>query len=265
MKINYSFPGFSFKKTNIKIILLVLVMYGFFLITTLPASVVFSLISLPKNITLTSSSGTIWSGKVRLLRISGIELGSVNWELHPFNLLLGELSADLSIKNRNQYIKSEINISPSGKIALEETRFQVELSSLAPLTYGMPVSYSGTASGYFPVSFFYKNNYVGLNGKLSLSNIEMISPQPQYFGDFMVDFRAEKEGATSGHIKDVKDANTELNVDGKLKLTKKGQLNVSAKLSARAKDSSLDQMLSFFGRKDENGSVQLNNSVNLWR
>jgi len=262
MKINYSFPKFSFNKINIKTVLIVLVAYSFFLITTLPASVVFSLISLPKNMSLASFSGTIWSGQARQLRISGIELGSVSWKLHPFNLLLGELSAELSIKNRNQYIKSEINLSPSGKIALEETRFEIELSSLAPLTYGLPVSYSGTASGYFPVSFFHKNNYVGLNGKLSLSGIEMISPQPQYFGDFIADFRAEKEGATSGLIKN---AHAELNLDGKLKLTKKGQFTVSAKLSARTKDSSLDQMLSFFGRKDGNGNVQLNNTTKLWQ
>ena len=255
------FQGISVNKINIKYVLIILFAYVFFLITTLPAGVVFSAVSLPKNIKLASFSGTIWSGKASHFRMKGIDLGVMSWEIHPFHLLLGELAVEVFIKNRKQYIKSEINISSSGKIALEETRFQIDLSSLAPLTYGMPVSYSGVASGYLPVSFFYKNNYVSLNGKVSLSSIELISPQPQYFGDFTVDLRAEKEGMTSGIIKDV---SGELNVDGNLKLTKTGLFNLSAKLSARTKNSSLDQMLSFFGYKDKNGTVQLRNTLQLW-
>ena len=262
MNIKYLAKKISLDKTKIKYVLIFFVAYVFFLITTLPASVAFTIISLPQNIKLTSLSGTVWSGKAKQIKISGIDLGAVKWELHPFHFLLGELSADVQVKNKNQYIKSEINISSSGKISLEETRFQIELSSLAPLTYGMPVSYSGAVSGYLPVSFFDKNNYVGLNGKVSLSSIELISPQPQYFGNFTVTLRAEKEGATSGIIKNV---GGELLVDGELKLTKAGKFNLSAKLSARTKNSSLDQMLSFFGHKNKSGHVQLNNTIQLWK
>ncbi len=262
MKINYSLLNFSFEKKNIKYILIVVFLYLIFLITSLPASVVLSAIKLPGNLSLTSVSGTVWSGKVRKVRVSGIELGSLNWDLHPFNFIFGELSASVSIINEEQYIKTEVNFSTSGKIKLEETRFLIDLSSLQPLTYGMPFAYAGKASGYFPVSFFHKNNFVGINGKLSLSNIEMISPQRQSFGDFEVDFRAEKEGATSGRIKDNSD---QLNIEGQLTLSKDGQFNVSAKLAAREAGSSLEQMLSILGAKDANGRVQLNSNFKLWR
>ena len=126
----------------------------------------------------------------------------------------------------------------------------------------MPFSYAGKASGYFPVSFFHKNNFVGLNGKLSLTSMEMISPQHQSFGDFIVDFRAEKEGATSGKIKD---GGGELNLTGQLMLKKNGQFNFSAKLAARETGSSLEKTLSFLGRKDASGRVQVNNNFKLWQ
>jgi len=262
MKINYSLPGFSLNKKNIQYVLIIITLYLFFLITSLPATVFLSSITLPNNIKLSSISGTIWSGKVRQLKISGIDLGSVTWKLHPLNLIMGELSADVSVVNDKQYINTEVNLSSSGKIELEETRFSIDLTSLQPLIYGMPFSYAGKASGYFPISFFHKNNYVGLNGKLSLTSMEMISPQRQSFGDFIVDFRAEKEGATSGQIKD---SGGVLDISGQLMLKKNGQLNFSAKLAAREAGSSLEKALSFLGRKDASGRVQINSNFKLWR
>ena len=261
MKINYSLPDFSFNKKNIQYTLILIGLYLFFLITNIPATVILSSITLPNNVKLSSISGTIWSGRARKLRISGIDLGSVKWQLHPLNLIIGELSADVSVVNNKQYINTEVSLSYSGKIELEETRFLIDLSSLQPLIYGMPFSYAGKASGYFPVSFFHKNNYVGLNGKLSLTSMEMISPQRQSFGDFIVDFRAEKEGATSGKIKD---SGGVLNITGQLTLKKNGQFNFSAKLAARETGSSLEKALSFLGRKDASGRVQINSNFKLW-
>ena len=234
----------------------------FFLITNIPATVILSSVTLPDNVKLSSISGSIWSGKARQFKISGIDMGSINWELNPLNLIIGELSADVSIVNNKQYINTEVSLSSSGKIELEETRFLIDLSSLQPLIYGMPFSYTGKASGYFPVSFFHKNSYVGLNGKLSLTSMEMISPQRQSFGDFIVDFRAEKEGATSGKIKD---SGGELNLTGQLMLKKNGQFNFSAKLAARESGSSLEKTLSFLGRKDASGRVKVHSDFKLWQ
>ena len=259
----FNFPSFpiSFTKNNIKIVISIIVLYLFFLIISVPANVLLSNLNLTKNIIINSVSGTVWSGNIGQLQVSSINVGKVSWDLSPLNLLVGELSADIAIINDEQFINSKVNVSSSGKVELEETRFSIDLSTFAPLTYGMPFAYSGKASGYFPVSFFLKNNFVGINGKLSLANIKMISPQEQIFGDFIVDFRAEKEGATSGKIKDMGGV---LDIAGLLGLNKKGQFNISAKLAAREPDAALEQMLSFLGTKDASGRVQLNSSIKLW-
>ena len=255
------FSNISFNRKNIRYIFIIVALYLFFLIINLPANISLSVINLPKSISISSVSGTVWSGKAKKLSYSGIELGAVSWELHPINLFIGEISVDISIVNDKQYITTLANVSPSGKIELEETRFLIDLSSLQPLTYGMPFSYAGIASGYFPVSFFQKNEYVGINGKLSLSGMSMISPQHQSFGDFIINFRAENEGATSGQIKD---NGGQLNIDGRLSINKIGQFNVSAMLAARESGSSLERALSFLGRKDSSGRYQLNYNLKLW-
>jgi general secretion pathway protein N len=233
----------------------------FFLIAYLPASIVLSNITLPNNVVLSAISGSVWSGKIDRVNVASIDVGTVKWQLSPLSLIIGELSADISVVKNEQFLNTEINLSTSGKIEFEETRFSIDLSTFAPLTYGMPFSYSGKASGYFPISFFQKNNFVGLNGKLSLSSLKMIAPQEQYFGDFVVDFRAEKEGATSGKIKD---NGGELSLAGNLSLKKNGQLNSSIKIAAREEGSALENMLSFLGKKDASGRIQLNNNIKLW-
>ena len=261
MKFNSPSFSVSFNKKNIKIAISVIVLYLFFLIVSIPANVLLSKLNIPKNVIINSVSGTVWSGNIGQLQVSSINVGRVSWDLSPLNLLIGELSADIAIINDEQFINSKVNVSSSGKIELEETRFSINLSTLAPLTYVMPFTYSGKASGYFPVSIFLKNNFVGINGKLSLANIKMISPQQQTFGDFIVDFRAEKEGATSGKIKDMGGA---LDISGLLNLNKKGQFSISAKLAARESDAALEQILSFLGKKDARGRVELNSSIKIW-
>ena len=261
MRFNFQSFSVSFNKKNIKAAISVLILYLFFLIISIPANVLLSNLNLPKNVIINSVSGTVWSGNIDQLQVSNIYLGRVSWSLSPLNLLIGELSADFAIINDEQFINSKVNVSSSGKIELEETRFSIDLSTLAPLTYGMPFAYSGKASGYFPVTFFLKNNFVGINGKLSLANIKMISPQEQAFGNFTVDFRAEKEGATSGKIKGM---GGNLDISGVLNLNKKGQFNISAKLAARESDAALEQILSFLGKKDASGRVEINSSIKLW-
>lgn len=262
MSIRSFFPDFSFDRKNIKYIFIIVVLYLFFLVINFPARLALSFLKLPDNISLRSISGTVWSGKAKKIYFSGLELGTVSWELHPLNLIIGELSADISVLNNWQYFNTQLYISPSGRLELEETRFSIDLSLLHPLTYGMPVSYSGKVSGYFPVSRFNKNDYIGINGRLSLSNLTVTLPQQQTLGDFVIDFREEKEGATSAQIKD---SGGILSVDGKLSLTKNGVFNASALLVSREPDSSLQRALLFLGRPDSRGYTQFNNQFKLWK
>lgn len=253
---------FSFNKRTLKYIGISCLLYIFFLIINIPASFILSQLNLPSNIAYSSVSGTAWSGKLIQARVRGVSLGTVKWELSPVNLLLGELAFNVSMNNNKQFLNTELTLSSSGKISLEETRFAIDLSTLQPLTYGMPFAYEGKASGYFPVSYFLKNEYVGLNGKLSLTGIGMISPQQQRLGDFVIDFRSENEGATSGKISD---NGGPLRINGTMNMKKDGAITVSAKLASTDKNGSLQQALAFFGRKDSSGSVVMNTSFKLWK
>lgn len=258
---NVLHPLLSIKNNpKLKYSVIAILLYLFFLIYSLPASIALSFVSLPKNIVLSSVSGTAWSGQARQVKYSAVNFGLLKWQIHPLHLLAGKLVADISLRNDEQYIHSEISLGLSGAVELEDTRFLVDIASLQPLTYGMPFSYAGYVKGDFPVSFIHKNRYLQFTGQLDVMDLKLISPQQQLFGDLHVDFSAEKEGGSSARIKDT---GGPLSISGKLSLSKNAMLHLSTKLSARETGSSLDQLLSLFGKKDQSGRVQLNTQFQL--
>lgn len=245
---------------KLKYIVIAITLYLFFLIYTLPASFALSFVQLPKNIVLSSVSGTAWSGQARQVKYSSVNLGLLKWKIHPLHMLIGKFAADISLTNGEQYLHSEISLGLSGAVELEETRFFIDISTLQPLTYGMPFSYAGYAKGDFPVSYIHKNHYLQLTGQLDLNDLKLTSPQQQLFGDIHVDFSATKDGGSSA---DITDAGGPLRISGKLNMDKNAMLHLSAKLSARETGSSLDQLLSLFGKKDQSGRIQLNSQLRL--
>lgn len=236
-------------------------LYFIFLISSIPANTVVSFLYLPTTINMSSVSGTIWSGQIKNLIISSVNLGSVTWNVQPLNLLFAELSADVSIVKNKQFIKSKVKLSPSGKIKLEETRFFINLSSLQPLTYGMPFSYTGTVEGTFSKMLLDKNKHIEIKGQLFLTGLTLVSPQKQLFGDFMVDFKPKGKGGTAAKIKDV---GGPLQLDGVLTLTKDGRANLLAELSSSERSGSLEQMISILGVRNSKNKIELKNNFQFW-
>ena len=248
-------------KPSVKISAAVVGLYLIFLLATAPASILFSNIKLPPNLRITSVSGTVWNGRIEHVEFSGIQVGSVQWVVHPLALLLGSLSVDIEIKNKAQYLTTTMKLSPLKKIQLEGTLFDVDLALFQPLIYGMPIAYSGQAKGALPHFSFKKNDSISLNGKMSLNAIKLISPQQQEFGNFIIDFNSINEKSIKAVIRD---DNAPLKLNGNIDLDHLGQLKLATQFSALEENSSLDKMLDFLGRADEKGQRQFETSFTLW-
>lgn len=248
-------------KPSVKYSFAVVGLYLIFLLATAPASILFSNIKLPANLRLTSISGTVWNGRIEQVEFSGIQVGSVQWVVQPLALLLGSLSADVEINNKAQYLTTTMTLSLFKKFELDGTLFNVDLALFQPLIYGMPIAYSGQASGALPRFSFKKNDSIILNGKLSLNAIKLISPQQQEFGNFVIDFNSKNEKSISAVIRD---DNAPLKLNGNIDLNHLGQLTLETQFSALEKNGSLDKMLEFLGRADEKGQRQFETSFILW-
>ena len=118
--------NFSFNKIYYKYILVFVILYLIFLLVNFPAKLIFSIVTLPENIKVSSVTGTIWSGKIKKLTVSSINVGSAAWRLLPERLFLGQLSANISLSNNKQYFNTNVIVSVLGEVELKNVQLSVE-------------------------------------------------------------------------------------------------------------------------------------------
>jgi len=232
---------------------LCLVVYCVFLIVKLPAIQVLPLIQLPKGISVSGVSGTIWNGYSQRVQVNGLPISKVNWSLSFFPLLLGEISADIKAGN----IRDIDQISAKGYVSFSGQRLQVEnllayiptnlVISLLPLP--IPVQ----ADGRFKVELDEIDYAAGcqeLTGKGQWLNANFRGSTGIIdLGNFNADLRCENGSV----VVDVKQPNS-------FGLTAKATIpaNMKFKISGRFKPEAnlpkeVHQAAKFFGNPDADG------------
>src|SRR5688572_16876313 len=68
-----------------------------FLVCTAPASLLANAIQRAAPVELEGVSGTLWHGAAQRVTAPDLELGPLNWRLHGWRLLLGQVSLSLEI------------------------------------------------------------------------------------------------------------------------------------------------------------------------
>lgn len=113
-----------------KLILVGIISFMLMLLATLPIS--FVLPYLPKNIPiqLSQASGTIWQGQASSMRYQNIELGQLNWDIHPLSLFLGQLSSHINLKGDQITLDSQAVLHWDKTLQLSQTQAEIEASFL---------------------------------------------------------------------------------------------------------------------------------------
>lgn len=99
-----------------------LVIYIIFLLVKLPAVQVIAQIQLPKGVSVSGVSGTIWNGHAQRAQVNGLPISNVDWTLSFLPLLLGEISADIKAGD----IRDVEQISANGYVSFSGQRLKVE-------------------------------------------------------------------------------------------------------------------------------------------
>lgn len=82
-------------KVNIRWILGGLFAFIVFAVATLPAIQVIGRVALPKNVSVSGVSGTIWQGSAQTLMVDGLPINNITWDISALSLLIGNLSAEV--------------------------------------------------------------------------------------------------------------------------------------------------------------------------
>jgi general secretion pathway protein N len=232
---------------------LCLVVYLVFLIVKLPAVHVLTKIPLPKEVSVSGISGTIWHGHIQRAQVNGLPVTNVDWRLSFLPLLLGEISADVKAGD----IRDVDQISANGHVNFAGQHLKVE-NLLAYIPTGLvisllPLPIPVQADGRFKVQLDevdYEDGCQKFTGKGQWLNANFTGTTGVIdLGNFNADLSCEN----SSVVLDVKQPNS-------FGLTAKATIpaDMKFKISGRFKPNAnlpkeVHQAAQFFGKADADG------------
>jgi len=100
-------------KSKLSWIIGAIVAFIVFAIAYMPASHVLGRVTLPKNVTISDVSGTLFNGKAQTVVVNGLPINNVKWQLNALYLLIGQINLDVKAGN----IRDKNDIAFEGPIS----------------------------------------------------------------------------------------------------------------------------------------------------
>jgi len=100
---------------------LFLTVYSFFLVKTLPMSVVLGFVSLPNKLLLSEVSGTVWQAKFGNVQYDKVQLSNVTIDISAWSLLT--LNPEVDVQFGDQ-----LSVGPEGKLTLTDLLSQLKVT-----------------------------------------------------------------------------------------------------------------------------------------
>ncbi len=251
-------------KSFFKFLTFGIVMYVVFLITTLPAGVIYkTVIETPakqNSIRLNNVSGTVWSGVAGDASVNGIRLGKLEWKMHFIPMLIGRLNFDIKFKSLTTQGHGSVAVSFGETIYAHNLEIRAPLGLFAPLMYGFPVSLDGQLTARIEDLEMNKGSRLNAKGRIVVTNAASTAPQRIEVGDLLLKFDPEQEGSRVT----LSDQGGPLLLNGNINFMATGQYSVNMTLAPRENASAaLEQSLKFLGRPDAAGKYYFNKKGKL--
>jgi len=123
-------------KKTLWLVLLGVAAFALLAIATLPAEVAVKPLA-ARGVLIKGVSGTIWKGSAQVVQSGGINLGTVQWNLHALALLTGKAVADVKITRPDGFVQTTLTAAPSGRLSFNDLTASLPLASLPPaVSYG---------------------------------------------------------------------------------------------------------------------------------
>lgn len=192
---------------KLSLILTTLGAYLFFLMTQLPAGLVFSLAKdYLDDVEIAQPEGTFWKGSSSQVRYADIDLGRLQWDARPLNLLLGEWSNRVSVDGTIPG-QANIGLSFGPRVSLSDGIFSFDLADLDLINPGlaaMGIKLGGELSATLDELVVTEDKLQQADGMLALEGL--VIPGGQNLGDFAGEFVTDDEGIMRFAFRSVGDA-----------------------------------------------------------
>lgn len=220
---------------------------------TLPARVALRLVPagmLP--VQLDEVSGSIWSGRAERVLRGDAELGRLEWKLHPWSLLRGQIDADLRLQGAELDGSGRIRVAGAGDLRVEGARLRLPASRLDRLLDIPTLSMTGRVELELDALELRGRVPVALKGKANWREAGVSGSEQAVFGTLLAEFGALPDGGFGGSVRDSGEG--PLALEGQFRTVLMGYEG-RATLRAREDNPQLQSALDRIGQRQPDGSV----------
>lgn len=223
-----------------------------FALVTLPASIVLSRLG-SAGIAAAGVSGSIWKGKAQVLQIAGVQVGSVEWNLHVLPLFTLHVNADVKVTRVDGFATAALSVGPSGNVTLKGLTASLPLQALPNIAPG----WAATLNGKFTRLTLEKGWPTHVEGSLDAIDVTGPARRPANVGSYRIVFdpAASTAEMIQGAIADAGDG--PLQINGTVRLKTDRSYEIDALVAARANASrDLARAMEYMGPPDAQGRRQ---------
>jgi len=256
------------KNTRIRYILLIAVVYIGFLINTLPAEQAYSLFksfsdaneSVTKpSLIMKGLSGSVWSGKATSVYIAGQRINSLDWQFHPWSLLLGRLQLAVNFRDGDSFASGTVARGFGGQIYLSDVQARMALKNIAVVAK-LPLDIEGFLSVNLQDLSIDNQQLVDAEGTIAWQSAAVNFPVKMQFGDLKTILSTENDIITGNLI----DGGGPLQAEGIFTLSPDNKYKFTGTFSSRdPKQQMLAQNLRLLGRAGSDGKIKVSKSGSI--
>ena len=189
--------------------------YLLFAIVTLPASVLLGRLQ-SAGVTAAGVDGTAWNGRAQLVQIQGVDIGSIEWNLHALALFALRLQGDVKITRPGGFAQSQVSLRASGPIEFADLTASLPLSALANVA---PSGWTGTVNLKFSELVLQDGWPIAAIGTADVIDVGSANQRSPISGSYKVSFPASETSAPEGTLAgELTDLGGPLQITGELQL-----------------------------------------------
>ncbi|MBM7071116.1 type II secretion system protein N [Shewanella sp. 202IG2-18] len=241
-----------------KKIIIGIAIYFVFLVVLIPAKVVMTFIPLPSNVKVANIDGSLWQGRASSIQVMGKAFDQVHWNLNPWALLIGKVSADITVGSK------ATSFNTKGHISYSFSGAQIENLNLGTnadfILAGQRLPFGTKASGDITLHI---NEFVqgapmceALAGKVLLHHVNVNNQFGVFpLGDLAFGLSCEQGEA----VLTAKESDNQLGVSGTVSIGENNRYKVAAKLKpTKNLPEMIRNNLQYLGQPDSQGYYQIN-------
>lgn len=189
--------------------------FATFFATNMPASSALKLLQ-PYGITVSQSSGSLWHGYAKGLRSKDVNIETLEWQIHPLALLIGQLSSTFKAQLKDGIVVGNISRSLTGQTKINELKATLPLETIIGGSE-MLKDWVGLLKADINQLILKDDWPIAIEGTFDL--IDLTEPKAaSALGSFRLSFQAASKDSTTviGNFSDIEEAT--LGVGGTIKL-----------------------------------------------